>query len=248
MESSSNIHTIVKAQIVFLLSTLTEDNFDRNQSEIRSVSNYPNVLQFISHPHQLAEQHGIDVYLHFIRRLIVHSHNRIASNPNPSNADSSSNLSFKLLVQETQRLARDPFLAVRFKEAVDKGEGEAFRSFDLAKFADRTNLQPLERFILSAPILVSASKKELVSQAHAVVQQEFEEAIPAMCHQPAFDNGAELSPSQVVRLLNTLLSDPPLESPVLTLSQIQALLVATGTKYGSETLTPALRQILPHIR
>lgn len=33
-----NIHTIVKAQIVFLLSTLTEENFERNQSEIRSVS------------------------------------------------------------------------------------------------------------------------------------------------------------------------------------------------------------------
>lgn len=33
-----NIHTIVKAQIVFLLSTLTEENFDRNQVEIRSVS------------------------------------------------------------------------------------------------------------------------------------------------------------------------------------------------------------------
>lgn len=33
-----NIHTIVKAQIVFLLSTLTEENFERNQQEIRSVS------------------------------------------------------------------------------------------------------------------------------------------------------------------------------------------------------------------
>ncbi len=36
--ASPNIHTIVKAQIVFLLSTLTEDNFERNQVEIRSVS------------------------------------------------------------------------------------------------------------------------------------------------------------------------------------------------------------------
>ena len=35
--SSTNIHTIVKAQIVFLLSTLTEDNFETNQVEIRSV-------------------------------------------------------------------------------------------------------------------------------------------------------------------------------------------------------------------
>ena len=38
--SQTPIHTIVKAQIVFLLSTLTEDNFDRNQHEIRSVGLY----------------------------------------------------------------------------------------------------------------------------------------------------------------------------------------------------------------
>ena len=34
-----NIHTIVKAQIVFLLSTLTEDNFDFNQNQIHTVRN-----------------------------------------------------------------------------------------------------------------------------------------------------------------------------------------------------------------
>lgn len=38
--ANPNIHTIVKAQIVFLLSTLTEENFERNQIEIRSVGGY----------------------------------------------------------------------------------------------------------------------------------------------------------------------------------------------------------------
>ena len=37
---STNIHTIVKAQIVFLLSTLTDANFEHNQVEIRSVRVY----------------------------------------------------------------------------------------------------------------------------------------------------------------------------------------------------------------
>jgi hypothetical protein len=42
---TTNIHTIVKAQIVFLLSTLTEDNFERNQVEIRSVRTlFPSIL------------------------------------------------------------------------------------------------------------------------------------------------------------------------------------------------------------
>jgi hypothetical protein len=34
---ATNIHAIVKTQIVFLFSTLTEDNFERNQMEILSV-------------------------------------------------------------------------------------------------------------------------------------------------------------------------------------------------------------------
>lgn len=35
---NNSLLTIVKAQIVFLMSTLTEDNFERNQTEIRTVS------------------------------------------------------------------------------------------------------------------------------------------------------------------------------------------------------------------
>lgn len=37
MSSSNDTTRIVKAQIVFLLSTLTEDNFERNQLSIRQV-------------------------------------------------------------------------------------------------------------------------------------------------------------------------------------------------------------------
>lgn len=41
---ATNIHTIVKAQIVFLLSTLTEENFERNQLEIRSVRRFGRLI------------------------------------------------------------------------------------------------------------------------------------------------------------------------------------------------------------
>lgn len=36
--NNTNVHAIVKAQIVFLLSTLTEENFEQNQLQIRTVS------------------------------------------------------------------------------------------------------------------------------------------------------------------------------------------------------------------
>lgn len=50
-----SVSTIVKAQIVFLLSTLTEDSWERNVSEIRT----------------LVSQNAPEMYHHFLRRLVV---------------------------------------------------------------------------------------------------------------------------------------------------------------------------------
>ncbi|KAF8636597.1 hypothetical protein AX17_003407 [Amanita inopinata Kibby_2008] len=226
---TTNIHTIVKAQIVFLLSTLTEENFDRNLAEIRSLS----------------EQHGIDTYLHFIRRLIVHSQARLFS-PNPPPFDASTSLTFRLLVQETQRLARDPFLADRFSLGIDKGEGDVFKHFDLVRFVERVGLRPLERVVLASAIASSQTRKELSSQASSVIRLEFENAVLSLCHNPSFDH-ADLSPNQIARLMSNLLSSPPLDSPILDATQRQALMIAAQTKYGRETIASMLHAIIPNI-
>ncbi|KAL1947536.1 hypothetical protein VTO73DRAFT_13260 [Trametes versicolor] len=228
--ASPNIHTIVKAQIVFLLSTLTEDNFERNQVEIRSLS----------------EQHGIDTYLHFIRRLIVHSHSRLTSTASPAAFDQSAALTFRLLVQETQRLARDPFLADRFRDGIDRGEGDVFRNFDFIKFADRIGLRPLERLILASSILAAPTRKELAAQAATVIRVDFENAVLALCQHPSFDH-ADLSPNQVAKLLSNLLAEPPQDAPVLDATQRQALILAAQAKYGSEIVSPILQRILPNL-
>ncbi|KAG6820801.1 hypothetical protein H0H93_011566, partial [Arthromyces matolae] len=224
---STNIHTIVKAQIVFLLSTLTEDNFERNQIEIRSLS----------------EQHGIDTYLHFIRRLIVHSQNRLTSAAPPTSFDPSASLTFRLLVQETQRLARDPFLADRFREGIDKGEGDIFRQFDLGRFADRINLRPLERLVLASSIISSPTRRELANQATSMIHNEFENALIALGHNPSFDH-ADLSPNQITKLLTSLLCDVHADSTVLEPSQVKGLITAVQTKYGKDTVAPVIHRIL----
>ncbi|KAI0028354.1 Not1-domain-containing protein [Vararia minispora EC-137] len=226
----NNIHTIVRAQIVFLLSTLTEENFDRNQAEIRSLS----------------EQHGVETYLHFIRRLIVHSHTRLTATATPSAYDASSSLTYRLLVQEIQRLARDPFLADRFRDGVDRGEGDVFRHFDLVRFADRVGLRPLERLILASSIVSAPTRRELSQQAVTVIHVDFENAVLALCQHPSFDH-ADLSPTQVARLLANLLSLPVLDSPVLEPLQREALIAASQAKYGTETVAPMLQSILPRL-
>ncbi|KAJ7074336.1 Not1-domain-containing protein [Mycena amicta] len=228
--SNTNIHTIVKAQIVFLLSTLTEENFERNQIEIRSLS----------------EQHGIDTYLHFIRRLIVHSQSRLSSSAIPSAFELSTSLTFRLLIQETQRLARDPLLAGRFREGIDKGEGDLFRHFDLVRFSDRVGLRPLERLVLAASVVAAPTRKELAAQASNIIRVEFDNAVVALCHKPCFEN-SDLTPPQLAKLMSNLLSDPPSDAPVLDATQRQALIVAAQSKYGKDVLLPILQRVLPSL-
>lgn len=195
---------------------------------------------------QLSEQHGIDTYLHFIRRLIVHSQSRLNSAPSSSPFDSSTSLTFRLLVQETQRLARDPFLADRFRDGIDKGEGDLFRQFDLVRFTDRIGLRPLERLVLASSV-ISAQRKELANQATNIIRLDFDNAVLTLCHNPSFDH-ADLSPNQVTTLMSNLLCDPPPESPVLDTNQVKALITAVQTKYGKDTVAPILHRILPNLR
>ncbi|KAJ8507174.1 hypothetical protein ONZ45_g10423 [Pleurotus djamor] len=228
--ANTNIHTIVRAQIVFLLSTLTEENFERNQTEIRSLS----------------EQHGLETYLHFIRRLIVHSQQRLVSGMAPASYDASSTLTFRLLVQETQRVAHDPALADRFREGVDRGEGDLFRHFDLGRFTERIGLRPLEKLILAASFLSPSTRRDLAAQATSIVRHEFDNAILSLCHNPSFDH-VDLSPVQASKLVNKLLSDLPPDSPVLDSQQRQALIVALQSKFGQEPAFTMLHRVLPTI-
>lgn len=196
---------------------------------------------------QLSEQHGLDTYLHFIRRLIVHSQTRLSSTAPASAFDTSNSLTFRLLVQETQRLARDPFLADRFRDGIDKGEGDIFRHFDLVRFADRIGLRPLERLVLASSIVSAPTRKELSTQASTIIRLDFENAVLSLCQHPSFDH-ADLSPSQVAKLMSNLLSDPPSDSPTLDATQRQALIAAAQAKYGNEIVAPILQRIFPTLR
>ncbi|CAA7270173.1 unnamed protein product [Cyclocybe aegerita] len=227
---ATNIHNIVKTQIVFLLSTLTEENYDRNLMEIRSLS----------------EHHGIDIYLHYIRRLIVHSQPRLVPNPPPSSFDSPTSVTFRLLVQETQRLARDPSLADRFRDGVGGGEGDIFRLFDLARFVDRVGLRSLERLVLASAIVAAPTRKELSNQALTMIRAEFDNAVLELCQSPPLEH-ADFTPAQVEKLMKNLLADTPSETPALDPNQRHVLITAAQTKLGKDIVGPILLHIFPKL-
>lgn len=186
--------------------------------------------------------------MHFIRRLIAASQNRLQGNFNNLPNDPSAVLTFRLLIQETQRLARDPFLADRFRDAVDKGEGDIFRHFDLFRFCERTGLRPLERLILASSIVsTSTTRRELAQQAAQLIRSNFDDAIVAMCKTPSFDQ-EDLSPSQLAKLLSHLLSDPPPDSPILDATQRVTIIASAQVKIGPEIMSPILQKIFPTLR
>ena len=250
-----NINTIVKAQIVFLLSTLTEENFERNQSEIRSVCRSQNspfclvlTLFFALALHQLSEQHGVDTYLHFIRRLIAHP--QVRQPPSASTPiDASNALAFRLLTSETQRLARDPYLAERFRDAVVGGEGDFFKHFDLSRFVDLVHLRPLERFIVASAIVTgpARTRQELLTQAINIIQAEFDNAVVALCRPNSFDN-QDLPLKLALKLLINFFVDTPADLSVLTIHQRATLIMALQSKYGRDAIAPRLPTLFANLR
>lgn len=177
---------------------------------------------------QLADLHGLDIYL--LRQLVIHSRH---------------SLFFRLLEHEVQLLAHDPLLAGRFRDCVDDSTEDVFRDFDLVRFLDWLDLRPLEKLILAAPMISCGA--ELFIQAMSVIQLEFDAAMLALRHSPSFEQ-TDLSPKQVARLMSNLLSDPPPDSPVLDARQRQALIVASWSKYGRQSMAPILHQIFPSLR
>jgi CCR4-NOT transcription complex subunit 1 len=178
---------------------------------------------------------------------MVHSQPRLASPAVASAFDTSTSLTFRLLVQETQRLARDPYLADRFRDGIDKGDGEVFRHFDLFRFADRVGLRPLERVILASSIVSGSVRKELFSQAANIIRVEFDNAMLSLCQHPSFDH-SDLNSSQVGKLLSNLLSDVPSDTPILDVQQRQAIILAAQAKMGVEVMAPILQRIFSSLR
>jgi len=149
-------------------------------------------------------------------------------------------------VQETQRLARDPFLADRFRDGVGGGEGDSFRNFDLARFVDRVGLRSLERLVLAAAIVGGQTRKELTTQAIGVIRTEFDNAILELCQSPPYEH-AEFTPAQMSKILTNLLADHSQDPPLLEGSQRQALLTAAQSKLGKEAMTPILQRLYPKL-
>ncbi|KEI41517.1 uncharacterized protein L969DRAFT_58634 [Mixia osmundae IAM 14324] len=200
--SSNSLLTIVRAQIVFLLSTLTEDQYNKHQSEITS----------------LVESHGVEANVYYIRRLISSSGPALAQLSSGAPAQpSQAQLTLRLLVFEIKRLVRQPALAVRFKDALQAGlqdtaaAAEVFRTLDLRGLVDRAGLTALERLILCAEVtqlivMPRSIAKDLPIAAARLLREAWSPALETLAGQQTGPM-PDLNPVAISRLFSLLLSD-----------------------------------------
>lgn len=159
--SQTSLTTIVKAQISFLLSTLSADNYARNVAEINS----------------LLDQHGQDTHFHLLRRLLIANQSKICS-IRTRNSDLS--LSYRLLVEKVKAAASDPALSAVFCEAFNSIDySDSFKDLDLNSFLEHVGLNPVEKVGLCISLL-SAIRKEIAEQAREIISQNFVPLVKAL--------------------------------------------------------------------
>ncbi|KAI5474877.1 CCR4-NOT transcription complex subunit 1 [Pseudohyphozyma bogoriensis] len=267
--ANSSLLTIVRAQIVFLLSTLSEDNWIKNRDEIR----------------MLIEQHGPEPQAHFIRRLILAAATLLAPSvpgsppppANPSQPTPQPALVMRLLTSEVTRMARDPSLAERFRDAVIQGaEGPAgadnvLRSFSLPTLLAHStlnDLSPLERLVFVTPFLTllyaspsgstpapTGLKRALGLDAATVLRTVLAPALDQLSLPAASAADlAELSPLPLSKILAILLSDMTVGDragegdAVLNEGDRKSIILAAvrgrlGTEVGAQALAHGLNDM-----
>lgn len=169
---------IARTQIAFKIGGLTEQNFDYAQQEIQAVRTpSPPFLRAssLTRQNQLVRQSPPDTDLFLLSRLLsasltalgfpTSSSSTSLSLTPSSTSPAQSALALRLLQAEIRRLARDPWSAPRFAEALSHGlsgapgasSGGAEEAFSVRTFIQRMALSPLETVILFQPVVAVPS-------------------------------------------------------------------------------------------
>jgi CCR4-NOT transcription complex subunit 1 len=112
----------------------------------------------------LVHASGMELFTTYFRRLL--QSNASAIFPGVPRAPSSTGDnagSYQLLVEEVQKILKDPQQADKMAQSLDTNEGDLFRDFDLMTFLDHFRLDSIAKVALALPCR-AASKAELRSK------------------------------------------------------------------------------------
>lgn len=134
--SSNQLTSLVVTQLNILLSTIKEDT-DRAKWETQAEK-----------IRRLVNDSGMEVSTTYFRRLLQSNASTIFPGAPRAPAGQDNAGSYQLLVEEMQKLAKDPQQADKIAQSLDTSEGDLFRDFDLATFVEHFRLDPISKTAL----------------------------------------------------------------------------------------------------
>lgn len=89
----------------------------------------------------------MDLFAKYFRRLLVGNSPQIFPGIN-RNVENPGN--YQMLVQEMEKITKDPEQALRIAETIDNSEGDIFRDFDLSTFMNHFKLNAYAKTLLAS--------------------------------------------------------------------------------------------------
>ncbi|RMZ88294.1 hypothetical protein DV736_g4478, partial [Chaetothyriales sp. CBS 134916] len=130
--TQSSTSKISATQVLLLLDTITSK---KGQAEWESKADKI---------HKLLDSNGMEVFTQFFRRVIASNAQTIFSG-----TPSAEQGSYKLLLQEIDKVPKEPDQGSKIAEAIDTSRDDVFREFDLSTFITHFHLDQLAQVLLA---------------------------------------------------------------------------------------------------
>jgi CCR4-NOT transcription complex subunit 1 len=131
-------------QLNILLSTIKDDS-DRVKWETQA-----------DKIRKLVHDSGMELFTTYFRRLLQSNASTIFSSTPRAPAAGDNAGSYQLLLEEIQKLSREPQQADKIAQSLDTSDGELYRDFDLAALIDHFRLDPVAKISLVQSCRTSA--------------------------------------------------------------------------------------------
>ncbi|KAF2165848.1 hypothetical protein M409DRAFT_67163 [Zasmidium cellare ATCC 36951] len=195
--SSSQLTSLVLTQLNILLSTIKEDT-DRAKWETQAEK-----------IRRLVNGSGMEVSTTYFRRLLQSNASTIFPGAPRAPAGQENAGSYQLLLEEMQKLAKDPQQADKIAQSLDTSEGDLFRDFDLATFVEHFRLDPISKTTLVLACR-AVTKADLRSKADAILTANFiSNFFNTLANPQVTDPDSEPSPLVLASIVEHLIQDPP---------------------------------------
>ncbi|CAK4034652.1 related to negative regulator of transcription [Lecanosticta acicola] len=193
--SSGQLGSLVISQLNILLSTLKDDS-DQVKWETQ-----------VGKIRKLVDEGGMEHFTTYFRRLLQANAPQIfpgtRAPPGTENAGS-----YQLLVEEVQKLAKEPQQSGKIAQALDTTEGDLFRDFDLVTFLDHFRLDPAANIALVLACR-TAQKQDLRAKADMLLAESYQSLPSRIANLSHNDPESDLPASVLASIVERLMLDPP---------------------------------------